>query len=1104
MKKSLENNNLSILRNSKKIGVKLFFTFYFLLSAFIAQAQLADFTLTVTKTNETCPGNGTLTFNATNTRPGATINYKVYKLPNTTTAIANLSTNFLGGLSNGNYKIVATQRLGTQSNTQTTEIEILNNTTPLNYDLVSTNAICGNDATITVDMQTGTAISYEILSGPVTRPAQATNRFTMLPAGVYKIRVYDSCGEAFVQTRTIMQDEIIISVGDTAFPDAELTSCNSINVMHTISSSNLTITFPIQYTFTIRPPGGAPTDYTGTVASGSNQIVEITQLLPILNQSYPYDLKIVDGCGNEYFASGNIDTNIMEAVGTSSASNCGIYYLMMSPVNFIPPYTVTFISTPPGFNPSDFNSAHPGPFMDDDTSYGVANVSIPLGDYTFMITDSCNRSDTTTVTVEEVTVSPNVSIVPGNGGCAPTADVKIMLPGRDIATATVISGPPEYSTTYPQDVSAYIRPFEGLVLLGLPSGTYNFILIDVCGISHPAVAVISNSESMSFTARKDCELGKGTLRISGGTTLIERIEMTVAPAGFPNPLPYDVSFNVSGGVFTMAGLIPGSYSFHAFSVCGNEFTLNPNITGYTIIESNYSIAPHCGTFDLELHHTSNALSNYAFWLQKFNPLTNTWGHPETNAPYTEGQIPDVGNSVLLNNDQINYNLAYSGEFRIVKYFETFENGSVGDYKNCVEVLGEFPFIGHPEIVRLKSLTCNGSISDVQVFAEGGVPPYIYEITKKNGADFHIDNGSESIFRNLEPAIYTFRVTDDCGEFRSNEYDVALLPSLAVAYPPTDFLLCDDISKDEKETFTLSTKDAEILGADQSSTEYEVKYYLTADNARTETDPLADAYISETKQIFARVDYINGIDCFAITPLNLKVLEYPTLQMKTKFGICDDGTIMITADSGFDSYLWSNNDTNNFTTFDSPGNYSVTVTKEYGDVVCEGIHEFEIVPSGPPNILEISVSDWTDHENVITVVMDAGSIGDYEYSLDNINFQDENTFYGLETGQYVVYVRDKYGCGPNDFENTHLLTYPKYFTPNQDGYNDYWRIKFSSLEPNMLIYIFDRYGKLITGFRPDSPGWDGTLNGRNLPSTDYWFLVKRENGKEHRGHFAMKR
>nr|WP_223845506.1 T9SS type B sorting domain-containing protein [Flavobacterium selenitireducens] len=82
-------------------------------------------------------------------------------------------------------------------------------------------------------------------------------------------------------------------------------------------------------------------------------------------------------------------------------------------------------------------------------------------------------------------------------------------------------------------------------------------------------------------------------------------------------------------------------------------------------------------------------------------------------------------------------------------------------------------------------------------------------------------------------------------------------------------------------------------------------------------------------------------------------------------------------------------------------------------------------------------------------------------------------------------------------------YPRFFTPNADGYNDYWKVKFDEYEPGIQTYIFDRYGKLITGF-PVGGRWDGTLNGKLLPSTDYWFLVVRQDGKEMRGHFAMKR
>ncbi|MGK4569084.1 T9SS type B sorting domain-containing protein [Flavobacterium sp. 3HN19-14] len=83
-------------------------------------------------------------------------------------------------------------------------------------------------------------------------------------------------------------------------------------------------------------------------------------------------------------------------------------------------------------------------------------------------------------------------------------------------------------------------------------------------------------------------------------------------------------------------------------------------------------------------------------------------------------------------------------------------------------------------------------------------------------------------------------------------------------------------------------------------------------------------------------------------------------------------------------------------------------------------------------------------------------------------------------------------------------YPMFFTPNGDGVNDNWKIKFSNLEPGLDVAIFDRYGKFIKQLYANGQGWDGTYNGHDEPSTDYWFVVKRPSGKEYRGHFALKR
>jgi gliding motility-associated-like protein len=131
------------------------------------------------------------------------------------------------------------------------------------------------------------------------------------------------------------------------------------------------------------------------------------------------------------------------------------------------------------------------------------------------------------------------------------------------------------------------------------------------------------------------------------------------------------------------------------------------------------------------------------------------------------------------------------------------------------------------------------------------------------------------------------------------------------------------------------------------------------------------------------------------------------------------------------------------------------------------------------------------------------LGDYEYSIDGINYQANNLFSGVNSGEYKIYVRDKNGCGTAT-EEVYLLMYPKFFTPNGDGYNDTWKIKSSDNEKNLTFKIFDRFGKLLKELDSNSNGWDGTYANQPLPATDYWFVVTRKNGTEHKGHFSLKR
>ena len=90
----------------------------------------------------------------------------------------------------------------------------------------------------------------------------------------------------------------------------------------------------------------------------------------------------------------------------------------------------------------------------------------------------------------------------------------------------------------------------------------------------------------------------------------------------------------------------------------------------------------------------------------------------------------------------------------------------------------------------------------------------------------------------------------------------------------------------------------------------------------------------------------------------------------------------------------------------------------------------------------------------------------------------------------------------------MINYPKFFTPNGDGFHETWNIpNLKITNPNAPIFIFDRFGKLIKQITPTTDGWNGTFNGQPLPATDYWFTVdytEKGASKIFKSHFALKR
>uniref|UniRef100_UPI00404ACBB5 T9SS type B sorting domain-containing protein n=1 Tax=Flavobacterium sp. TaxID=239 RepID=UPI00404ACBB5 len=146
--------------------------------------------------------------------------------------------------------------------------------------------------------------------------------------------------------------------------------------------------------------------------------------------------------------------------------------------------------------------------------------------------------------------------------------------------------------------------------------------------------------------------------------------------------------------------------------------------------------------------------------------------------------------------------------------------------------------------------------------------------------------------------------------------------------------------------------------------------------------------------------------------------------------------------------------------------------------------------------------FTDNQSVIISAIPSGN---YNYQLDNGALQESNIFENVSPGIHTISVIESNTCGYFLSEEILIINYPNYFTPNNDGINDFWYISGMNIFENWKISIFDRFGKLITQLNPSNIAWNGTFNSNELPSTDYWFLIEyQENGisRTFRSHFSL--
>ncbi|WP_159447274.1 T9SS type B sorting domain-containing protein [Cellulophaga tyrosinoxydans] len=962
-------------------------------------------------------------------------------------------------LAGGNYAITVYDDMGCSDVTTATINPFVGISTPT--VTIMDNVTCnGNDEDILVGITITPAtaapnLTYAISgSNGYSQTVTSTNNsqlFSGLGIGNYTITITNNDTGCFVTTTHTIRDPKVIDVTAVKVTDETCLNDGVNGGSFNVSIANYTGGYDYQVFLADGTPYSA-------VLNGNTSTPLVISNLP----GGSYYVRITETDATSTFCSDNsnavtiiapefpITAIVNEQSNVTCDNNRGS--ILVDPSGGQGPYTITIDSGTQSFTQTGVQA------------YIFTGLS--AGTYAITITDAlgCVNNTYSQTLVQPAPIVADIS-----------ADIVLACYGDDtgFVTATVVSGgvgtlkyrlntyDPTGTVIVTTSVAQNSNTFNGLF-----SGLYSITVSDdvrcygetpIATISDPTDVFGSLTMTQSITCANDLEL---LLTANGGTAPYSYSTDGVTFLPFNNGNEHIFNSLPSGNAGAGTYRYYVQDSFNCTSILSNE--VKANAVAPIVIDVDQAAATvNCNgdSSAILLARASGGLGNYFYELLDTPTSITPLQGPNTNG--------------------------------------VFRNLTAGDYyirvtsEDCVETTGVITITEPAPLVYTDDyspIICAGDTDGyINVALSGGSGNYLYAISP-NLAQFDVINS----FTNLAPGTYTVIAQDQNGCFVQTDYTIAAATPIVIDATPTG------------ET-CLGSNDGSIAlvisgGTAPYSTRLENTSYVAG---LLSYNDLPSG--SHTVYVIDDLGCETSVEVQVAEGVNLKATVAPVYECT---GDTPNNYIVVThEDTSVEGVALYQLDDENST--------DVRLTPSFTNIV-PGDHTLIISLNGCVETIPFTIENFdplvltleNNNINEITAVAIGGD-GNYTFYFDDTNNGDDNTVYINRSATYTVRVVDGNGCEAiASIEMEFIdIEIPNFFTPNNDSENDVWKPRNLEGFPNILMIIFDRYGREVYRMGADDPGWDGIYHNTELPTGDYWYVIKLRGENDERefvGHFTLYR